>query len=305
LTSGSRRVAILFPVYNREAILPSTLEALRSQVFTDYVIVAVDDASRDGSYDLLLAAAQEDPARWILSRNSENLGGTGNMNRCLAIQREKVPEAAYVVKVDSDDQIAPELIDRGVHVLDADSGAVLCHFRTLFRRGDSLEDLADTPFAARLEQLGWSRRLSHRMMPRDALCIFVRYDNFVSSSSGAIVRCSALQRLDWPWRDERFNLEDYELWSRLAEHGSFHYVSNVTVSVQRGDFSWSGAISLSRRQREARVIAIRAFFRSWRQLGPMRIVKLLPIVALKLWYLRGSWRLPSTQWQQSPARTKE
>jgi glycosyltransferase involved in cell wall biosynthesis len=284
----SPRVAILLPVYNREELLPSTIQAICVQSFTDYVIVAVDDASSDGSWSILQAAAKQNPDRWIIERNKKNLGGAANMNRCLAIQRKGAPQAAYIVKVDSDDLISPELIESGVRVLDNDPDAVLCHFRTLKVGEEGIEDLANCDFGEKLARYGWSRFASHRMTPVEALRMFIRFDNFISSSSGAVIRVRSLESLTWPWYNEGFRLEDYDLWSRLAQRGAVHYVADVNVSLRRDGMSRLEGTPLCRRRAEARRIALRSYFRNLPLLGPALVLKLLPIVCYKAWLLLTS-----------------
>src|ERR1039458_9328563 len=113
------RVAILLPVYNRAWCLSETIDALNAQSFRDFVVIAVDDCSPDTSYDLLQGVSQADSGRWQVSRNKVNLGVYANGNRCLQLQREFFPNVAYVVKVDSDDVLDPDLIATGVAALGA------------------------------------------------------------------------------------------------------------------------------------------------------------------------------------------
>ena len=42
-------VSIVFPVYNKSELLPTTLPSLLSQTYRDFELIAVDDGSTDGS----------------------------------------------------------------------------------------------------------------------------------------------------------------------------------------------------------------------------------------------------------------
>jgi glycosyltransferase involved in cell wall biosynthesis len=281
------RIAILIAVYNRLDYLPETIAAINEQTFRDFVIVAVDDASSDGSFEFLEAAARAEPRRWLIARNRKNLGGTANMNRCVALQREHFPDVDYLVKIDSDDIISPDLLRIGVGVMDADPDTVLCHFRTYFSKGGDVWESGAGEFNARLAAHSWSRVSSHRMTSAEALHMFIRLDNFVASSSGAFVRRSALESLKWPWRDETMVLEDYELWTRLVTRGAVRFVADTPIHLRVAPNSMLRSEPAESRVREACRIAERAYWRNWRVLGPRRCVTLLPVVIVKALRARG------------------
>jgi len=288
------RAVVILPVYNRATFLPVVIDSLTCQTFQEFAVVAVDDASTDNSYDLLVDAERQAPERWHVFRNTRNVGGAANVNRCIALQREMLPGIEYLVRLDSSCVLAREQLASGVAALDRNPAAVLCHFRTLIVTGNQREDTADSGFARQLAVHGWSRHISHTMPPADALRMFIRYDNFVSSVGGAFIRRSALESLEWPWHDESFLLADYELWTRLASSGAICYIADVTTQIMRAPemTSTMATTPIAALQLEARKIALRALKRSWRTIGPFALAGLIPIAALKLWYLKGWPLLP-------------
>ena len=48
------KVCVALPVYNAEGFLAETLDSILAQTFTDFELVISDNASTDGSLDLLL-----------------------------------------------------------------------------------------------------------------------------------------------------------------------------------------------------------------------------------------------------------
>ncbi|MGH9441613.1 MAG: glycosyltransferase family 2 protein, partial [Thermoanaerobaculia bacterium] len=53
----SPRISVLFPAYKAEAYVDAAVESVLAQTFQDWEIVAVDDASPDGTHAKLLAWA--------------------------------------------------------------------------------------------------------------------------------------------------------------------------------------------------------------------------------------------------------
>lgn len=114
-TAGAQspRVSVLTAVYNGERYLGRALESVRRQTFSDFEHVIVDDASSDGSWQILQAAAQADP-RCLPERLARNIGPAAALNHLLARARGK-----YVAILDHDDECAPERLALQVDFLDA------------------------------------------------------------------------------------------------------------------------------------------------------------------------------------------
>lgn len=94
-------MACLIPAYNHAAYVR---EAILSAIGPDVEIVAVDDASADGTYDVMRPLAG--PGVTIL-RNDTNLGGVGTCLRALA-----ATTAPYVTVLASDDRWLPGRVQR-------------------------------------------------------------------------------------------------------------------------------------------------------------------------------------------------
>lgn len=100
------RVAILTVTTNAAGHLPAYLGALRSMTYPQWELWLVDNASVDGSPDLVEAAF---PRANIL-RNSENLGFTGACNRALRaiLAAGKVD---YVLFLNDDTRVTPGFLE--------------------------------------------------------------------------------------------------------------------------------------------------------------------------------------------------
>lgn len=115
------RVSVGLPVHNGERFLARTLGDLLGGTFADLEVVAVDNASTDGTADLLHDAARRD-ARLRVLRNATNIGALPNANRAFDVSRgEYYALAAY------DDRHAPAFVERLVAALDDAPQAVLAY----------------------------------------------------------------------------------------------------------------------------------------------------------------------------------
>ena len=98
-------VSVLLPAYNAAQFVVQAVESVVAQTFTDWELVAVDDASSDDTASILDAWTVRD-RRIRLFRNESNRGMTGNWNRCLAEARQEL-----VVKLDADDAFRPRALE--------------------------------------------------------------------------------------------------------------------------------------------------------------------------------------------------
>jgi len=94
-------VSIVVPVYNAERFLERCLGSLKDQTLEDLEIVCVDDASTDGSLQLLQTLASEDPRIRVL-HSQTNHGAS--VSRNIGIDAST---GDYVAFLDSDDRVAP------------------------------------------------------------------------------------------------------------------------------------------------------------------------------------------------------
>ncbi len=96
--SGTPLVSIIIPVHNREATIERCLRSVFAQLFTDFEVIAVDDASTDAS--LAMLRATPDPRLLVLS-HATNRGVCPARNTGIARARGE-----WVVLLDDDDEFA-------------------------------------------------------------------------------------------------------------------------------------------------------------------------------------------------------
>ena len=103
-------ITIAIPVYNREHLVKKALESALRQPERDLEVLVVDNASTDGTWEVL--SSFPDP-RLRLVRNDRNLGLFGNFNRCIFLARGR-----YVVTLCSDDMLLDGFLAPARRLLD-------------------------------------------------------------------------------------------------------------------------------------------------------------------------------------------
>lgn len=99
-------VSIIIPVHNAEAYLAQCLESVENQDFEEFEAICIDDASVDGSVNIIRSFAQRDK-RFRLLENDQNLGAGPTRNRGLDTAR-----GDFVSFLDSDDTISPDTLGK-------------------------------------------------------------------------------------------------------------------------------------------------------------------------------------------------
>ena len=91
----SAPLAILLSTYNGERFLAEQLDSLLRQSQDDFIIIARDDGSADGSRAVLERYATRHPARFELLPDTDgNLGASGSFARLLEFALERTPDTA-------------------------------------------------------------------------------------------------------------------------------------------------------------------------------------------------------------------
>jgi glycosyltransferase involved in cell wall biosynthesis len=137
------RVTVLVPTYNRESLLPACLESIRAQTFTDWKAVVGDNASTDGSVEIVRAL--DDP-RFELVCRSKNIGYVRNTNLLL----DNV-DTELVAILHSDDWWETDFLARMVDLLDHAPEAIMaiCAPRLVFESGRTRVDRLDRTASSR------------------------------------------------------------------------------------------------------------------------------------------------------------
>ena len=207
-------VSICLVTYNRERLLPATIDSLLAQSFGDFELVISDDCSTDGTQNVCREYARHDP-RIRYKRNSVNLGMPGNLNVSL-----QVAKGRYLANVHDGDVYRSDLISRWMEALDQypTAGFVFNPYRS--RGKDGVEVIHREPFPPFI--LG--RELGTWLLSHWGSCVY----------GTVMARREVYEKLGW--FDPRFgNFSDVDMWLRIAREYDAAFVDEPLIDLMPVD----------------------------------------------------------------------
>ena len=109
------KLAVMLPAYNAENFLTECLESLLNQTFSDFCILAVNDASTDNTGKVLETYAAKD-ARLRVYHLPQNQGEPAVMQFIMDMLNYMNVE--YVARMDADDICVPHRFEKQIQYLD-------------------------------------------------------------------------------------------------------------------------------------------------------------------------------------------
>ncbi len=120
-------ISIALRSYNQKAFLKEAIDSILNQTYTNFEIIIADDASTDGSVELIKAYAKEYPLKFKLILNEKNQGHTKNLNLAL-----KACKGKYIAIFDGDDIMQPDKLKLQVEFMERNPDCVVCYHNTEF-----------------------------------------------------------------------------------------------------------------------------------------------------------------------------
>ena len=109
------KLAVILPAYNAENFITECLDSLLNQTFSDFCILAVNDASTDNTGGILESYAAKD-TRLRVYHLPQNQGEPAVMQ--FAMDMLNYMNVEYVARMDADDICVPHRFERQVQYLD-------------------------------------------------------------------------------------------------------------------------------------------------------------------------------------------
>lgn len=195
-------ISVLMGVHNAGEYLGPAVESILGQEFGDFEFLVVDDASTDGSGEILEHYARQD-ARLRLRHHKENLG----LTQCLESLMDEV-RGIYLARMDADDLSLPGRFQAQVERFrrDPELGVLGTWVRRVHEDGTPMEEVRYPD--------------SHEWITR-------RLETANCFQHGSMMfRCSCLQSLGRPMWRFRY-AQDYDLYLRLLDSARFGFVEEV------------------------------------------------------------------------------
>ncbi len=195
-------VSVCIPVYNCRQYIAQAIESVLCQTFRDFELVVLDNASTDGTLEII---AQYTDPRIRLVRNRRNLGLEANWNLAL-----KAARGQYVKLLPADDFLYPDCLKQQVEV---------------FERPGS-EQLSVVVCARDIVNPGGKRLLSRRfpgserrVSGRSAIRTVIRSGTNLLGEPGAILFRRSLLEKASPFDGRLAYVIDVRLWLQMLLFG--------------------------------------------------------------------------------------
>ena len=107
------KVSVIIPVYNNRDYIREAIDSILNQTFEDIEIVICDDASTDGTGEIIQEYAHDYPDKIKAIKNNTNRGVEYSSNRCI-----KNAKGQYIARMDGDDVSHKDRIEKQVRFLE-------------------------------------------------------------------------------------------------------------------------------------------------------------------------------------------
>src|SRR3954447_20503767 len=142
MTSAPRAplVSVITPAYRAARFIEQTIASVRAQTFQDWEMLVVDDASTDGTAELVARLAEADP-RVHLYRKPVQSGASASRNLAIEAARGR-----WLAFLDSDDMWLPDKLERQLAFAKRSGSAFLYGgFRRISEDGSRVGRLLSVP----------------------------------------------------------------------------------------------------------------------------------------------------------------
>jgi glycosyltransferase involved in cell wall biosynthesis len=207
-------ISVCLPVYNGERFLSSAIESVLAQTEPDFELIISDDASTDGSADIIRKYASQD-RRIVVSNNEANFGLFANYNQCL-----ERSSGRYIKPFAQDDLLATTALARLKAVLDKHTTVSLVSSRrTLIdEQGRISAGNSDTPSFD--DYFPCAKPVLGRAVIRESL---LPLTNFIGEPATVMFRANSAKSFD----TTLYHLGDLDLWLRLLIEGDAYFISDA------------------------------------------------------------------------------
>lgn len=115
--SSEALISVIVPVYNVEPYLDRCVQSIVDQSYQNLEIILVDDGSPDACPAMCDSWAEKDPRIRVIHKENGGLSDARNAGMAIA-------KGEYISYIDSDDWIAPEMLERLVAAMERDDSNI-------------------------------------------------------------------------------------------------------------------------------------------------------------------------------------
>ena len=256
------RICLAVPYYSNLEYLDVALRSIVAQSDPRWTAIVVDDAGPEPGAAELVAAIGDRRIRYV--RNEQNLGVSGNFNRCLDLG---AAEVEIVAVFHADDVLEPDYVSavRSAHGAFPEATCVAPRVTVIDHLGVPTRSIADS-----VKRMLWPRRLPATLAGDRGLAKLMRGLFFYCPSVSYRVDLLPELRFDGRWRQ----VMDLDLYARvLLGGGSIVVVPDRVYRYRRHDATMTAQNSRSLVRLEEEVAVSREVSDAARSIGWRRSVR--------------------------------
>ncbi|PIB36557.1 hypothetical protein BFP72_14680 [Reichenbachiella sp. 5M10] len=215
------KVSVICLCYNQALFVRESLDSVMGQDYSDLEVIVVDDASTDGSAEVIQTFLKDYPEVPFLALK-ENVGNTTAFNRGLALA-----SGQYVIDLACDDVMLSKRVSEQVAFWDRVSdrvGVVYSEAEYIDERGELLSyhfaDGKHEPYNGEV----YERLIDTYFIPPPTM----------------MMRKDVLDELGG--YDESLAYEDFDFWVRSARHWEYAYQPDMLTRIRRLKYSHSSGL---------------------------------------------------------------
>jgi glycosyltransferase involved in cell wall biosynthesis len=204
-------ISVLMSVRNGLPYVEQTVRSILEQTFGDWEFIIVDNASTDGSVEVIDRISKTEP-RITLIRNASDLGHSGALN--VGLQRCR---GTWIARIDADDIALPHRLERQLEFLGNDPDVKVCSCLAYYINAEG-------------KRVGKS---FHDLTTREAYARYMRQNLAIGIlHPGAMIDRTVLNEAGG-YRQEFGPANDIDLWARLCESGALILVQDEFLMEYR------------------------------------------------------------------------
>ncbi|WNH11623.1 glycosyltransferase family 2 protein [Thalassobellus suaedae] len=206
------KVSIIIPNYNHALFLQERLDSVFNQTFQDFEVILLDDASTDGSVDLL-NQYKDHPKVSHVVMNNENSGSPFKQWQ----RGIELAKGDYIWIAESDDYCELNFLESLLLFL-KDEETVLAYCAT--KHFDEIQkSVYLDKWASQLDKVRWQSNYTN--IGCLEIKYYFRYRNIIPNASAVLFKRTAILRVELPL--EMKFCGDWLIWLKLLQYGDIAY----------------------------------------------------------------------------------
>ncbi len=185
-------ITVLMSVHNGGKYLRESVDSILAQTFSGFLFLIIDDASTDGTPDILAEYAAADQRVRVIT-NAANIGLTASLNKGIALI-----ESPYIARMDADDVSLPERFARQIEFMEAHPEVAACGTYSLIVDAEGVEVGDYSPPHTCQEINAYLHKFGSPIV-----------------HSSVMIRTGPLKNIGG-YREAFLTAQDYDLWLRLS-----------------------------------------------------------------------------------------